>query len=86
MFVVQIAASRSPLSETEKNKLVSPADNVRMVHEDGWYKYQIITGSSYQLTLNKCKLIGISKSFPVAYLSGEKIDMAQAIKMTITNN
>ncbi|MCU4154468.1 hypothetical protein J1N10_00655 [Carboxylicivirga sp. A043] len=86
LFVVQIAASRSPLSETEKNKLVSPADNVRMVHEDGWYKYQIITGSSYQLTLNKCKLIGISKSFPVAYLSGEKIDMAQAIKMTITNN
>lgn len=86
LFVVQVAASRQPLSIKEKSQLIASGDNLRSIQEDGWYKYQIIIGSSYQLTLNKCKLIGINKSFPVAYLNGVKIDMAKAIKMTITNN
>ncbi|MCG8580787.1 MAG: hypothetical protein MI866_12770 [Bacteroidales bacterium] len=86
LFVVQVAASRHLLSEKEKSQLVSPGDNLRIIKEDDWHKYQIIIGSSYQLTLKKCKLIGINKSFPVAYFNGEKIEMAKAIKMTITNN
>ncbi|WP_430813620.1 hypothetical protein [Carboxylicivirga sp. RSCT41] len=86
LFVVQVAASRDLLSEKEKNQLLLPGDNLRIITEDGWHKYQIIVGPSYQLALSKCKVIGISKSFPVAYLNGEKIDMAKAIKMTITNN
>jgi len=79
-FMLQIAASRSPLSPNEVRELNRGADKIRMIREDGWYKYQIVIGTSYQLTLEKWRMIGISKSFPVAYRNNQKTNMSDALQ------
>ena len=80
LFVIQLAASREPLSIEEKEKLNSGSDHIRVIEEEGWFKYQVVVGPSYTLAIEKWKLIGTTRSFPVAYLDGSKIDMAEAIK------
>lgn len=79
-FVIQLAASRKPLSYEEKEKLNTGFDQIRIKEEEGWFKYQIVIGPSYSLAIEKWKLIGKTISFPVAYLNGEKIEMTEALK------
>ncbi len=81
VFVIQVAASRTPLSYKEQQKLKPGAEHLRQIEEEGWYKYQIVVGPSYPLTIEKWKLCGTHISFPVAYLNGEKIEMAEALKI-----
>jgi hypothetical protein len=80
VFVIQLAASKKPLSFHEKKALGNGSDHIRVIEEDGWFKYQIVIGSSYSLAIEKLKLTGTSKSFPVAYWNGKKIEMAKALK------
>ncbi|WP_439182400.1 hypothetical protein [Carboxylicivirga taeanensis] len=85
IFVLQLAASRTPLTSQEIAQLHNGHDRVREIKEEGWYKYQITIGSSYRLTIEKWKMIGATRSFPVAYLNGQKIEMSDALKLTRLN-
>lgn len=79
-FVVQIIASREPVTNQYIQKKYKGNAPWRMVEEDNWYKYQIVTGSSYGEAKNKLKLCEVKGAFIVAYQAGERIPLEQAIK------
>ncbi len=80
-FVVQIAASRDPLSGFQIKQLTkNTAGSIREIQEDQWYKYQLIVGSSYSEARKRWQQIGITKSFIVAYFNNEKIEMTEAFR------
>lgn len=79
-FVVQIVASREPVTKQYIQKKYKGNDPWRMVEEDNWYKYQIVTGTSYGEAKNKLNLCGVKGAFIVAYKAGERIPLEQAIK------
>ena len=79
-FVVQIVASREPVTKQYIQKKYKGNDPWRMVEEDNWYKYQIVTGTSYGEAKNKLNLCGVKGAFIVAYQAGERIPLEQAIK------
>lgn len=80
-FAVQIVASREPVTKQYIQKKYKGNAPWRMVEEDNWYKYQIVTGTSYGEAKNKLSLCGVKGAFVVAYKEGERIPLKQAIKM-----
>lgn len=79
-FVVQIVASREPVTKKYIQKKYKGNDPWRMVEEDNWYKYQIMTGTSYREAKNKLNLCGVKGAFIVAYKAGKRLPLEQAIK------
>ncbi len=81
-FFVQIAASKTPLTDAQIQRLTKGKNEVREIREEGWYKYQIAAGSSYGDARRLKNLLSLNGTFAVAYKNGEKIDIRKAIKMT----
>jgi len=84
-FRLQVSASRTPLSPEEIKSLNTSSDEMIIITEDGWYKYQVIIGSSYRLTLEKWRTVGVTISFPVAYVNNQKANMSEVLQ-TIRNH
>lgn len=82
IFVVQIAASKTPLTDKQIERLKKGNNEVREIREEGWHKYQIVAGSSYSDARRLKNLLNLNGAFAVAYKNGEKIDIRKAIKMT----
>ncbi len=82
MFVLQIAASKTKLSDEKINSIFSGNDYVIEIYEEGWYKYHIVCGNTYDAARRFKNLWGIKNAFIVAYKNNTKIDIRQAIKET----
>jgi hypothetical protein len=81
-FRIQLAASRTLLTKEKASKLCSKPYPIDMAEENGWYKYYIAAGSSYEnakKTLSEC---GADKAFIVAYKDGRKITISEATQKT----
>lgn len=70
-YYVQVAAARLPLGD-DLRKNLCPDNACRMIIEEGWFKYQLYAGTSFQ---DAAKLIEDlnQKAFIVAYSNGRKI-------------
>jgi hypothetical protein len=81
-YFVQIAASLAPLSQEKLNNIYSGDKDVRRIQEEGWYKYQIKAGNTYDAARRLKTRINVHGAFAVAYMNNKKIDIRQAIKIT----
>lgn len=82
VFVLQIAASKSPLIESEIKQLYNGNKQVREIRENGWYKYHIVAGPTYNDVRRLKNLLKIQGAFAVAYQNGIKLDIRKAIELT----
>jgi len=81
-FVIQVSANKKQLDTEQRGKLQQKYGGfIREIEEDGWYKYQIVVGSSYQEAIKKWKEIGTDISFVVPYYNNQKITMTEALKI-----
>lgn len=82
IFRVQIAADRTPLSQSTLRKIYYGQHNVAMIEESGWYKYSIGDFTSYNEANRFRNSSGVGDAFIVAYKDGIKMDMAYAKRGT----
>jgi hypothetical protein len=79
VFIVQIAAHTIPIQESYLRTIYKGKQNIRMVHEDRWYKYYLGPFS----TLNEAKRIltavGVKNAFIAAYEDDKRINVREAI-------
>lgn len=81
VFRLQIAASRSPLSESEIRHKYQGDKEVFMFEEEGWYKYAIGEYTSYFEANHDRKQCGVPDAFIAAYDEGDhKMTLKSAIK------
>ena len=78
-FAVQIAASRVRLTSAQAAQLNSTQYSLTVQFEDGWYKYQILTGKNLQDALSCLENCGTDKAFLVAYKNGRKLILYKAL-------
>ncbi|MFW6328149.1 MAG: hypothetical protein ACOC2F_07555 [Bacteroidota bacterium] len=77
-FRVQIAAHTIPINNKELFEIYQGNMNVRLVKEDGWYKYQIGNYLDYNLARELLNSCNVKKAFIVAYNSkGEKLVLTE---------
>ncbi|MBN1949556.1 MAG: OmpA family protein [Bacteroidales bacterium] len=81
VFRVQIAASRSKISDSELKKLYTGDQDVFMFEEDNWYKYAIGEFNSYYEANQFRRKSGAKSSFIAAYDKGIKMNLMSAIKL-----
>lgn len=79
-FHVQIAASRSPIRTANIQNIYKGSDPVSVILEEGWYKYRIKTGNSYDKALKIKQECGVDQAFIIAYKRAEKITLNQALQ------
>ncbi|NBC82044.1 MAG: hypothetical protein GVY19_01555 [Bacteroidetes bacterium] len=71
-FAVQLAASKQPLSKNVISNIYNGRFPVNMVIENGWYKYQIMAGNSYENAEQIRQSTNVKGAFIVGYANGEK--------------
>ncbi len=79
-FHVQIAASRSPIRVANIQNIYKGSDPVSVVLEEGWYKYRIKAGNSYDKALRIKQECGVEQAFIIAYKRAEKIALYEALQ------
>ncbi|MBN2274979.1 MAG: hypothetical protein JXR41_10080 [Bacteroidales bacterium] len=79
-FHVQLAASKFPIKQDDFSQLYSGSEPVALVIEDGWYKYRIKAGNSYNLAKQIKAGCGVEKAFIVSYKQARKINLYEAIR------
>ena len=86
VFIIQIAASRSPLSENDIQRLYSGPEEVKLRKEDGWYKYQIGHKPTYTQAKEVLKTVRVHGAFIAAYKGSYKYKLWEAIRITREGN
>lgn len=79
IFRIQVAASRIPLSANQLQQLQGDDYPVEMIREDGWYKYQLMGVRDFPDALLLKEKIAAKGAFVVAYNSGVKQRLADAV-------
>jgi hypothetical protein len=79
-FHVQLAASKRSMNANELANLYHGPEPLSLVIEEGWYKYRIKTGNSYDLAQKIKQECGVNDAFIVAYRRAEKISLYEAIR------
>jgi hypothetical protein len=77
-FYVQVAASKVPLHADELMRIYSGNYKTTLIFEEGWYKYRIKAGTSYQEAERIKQGCGVKKAFIVAYDRAVKTALYQA--------
>lgn len=77
-FRIQLAASRTPLSREKVAMLCSKTYRVDMAEENGWYKYHIVAGNSYEDAKKILSECGAEKAFITPYKNGKRITVSEA--------
>ena len=75
VIVVQISASRDPISYTDICKKYKGDQPLNYLFEDGWHKYSFGNFDRFRAANNARKKSGIPDAFVVAYEKGVKIDL-----------
>jgi len=81
-FRIQLAASRTPLSKEKVAMLCSKPYPVELAEENGWYKYHIVAGNSYEEAKKILSECGADKAFIIAYKNGQRITITEATQKT----
>lgn len=81
-FHVQVAASKIPLRADEILRIYPGNYKTTLVFEEGWYKYRIKAGSSYEEAESIKQGCGVDKAFIVAYDRAVKTALYKAINKT----
>ena len=81
-FHVQVAASKIPLRDDEIMRIYPGNYKTTLVFEEGWYKYRIRAGSSYDEAARIKQSCGVEKAFVVAYDRAVKTALYKAINKT----
>jgi hypothetical protein len=79
-FHVQIAASKLPIRQEEFSRIYSGTETVSLIFEEGWYKYRIKAGNSYERATQIKATCGVDKAFIVAYRQARKITLYEALQ------
>jgi hypothetical protein len=77
-FRIQLAASRTQLTKDNIAKLCPKPYQIDRSEENGWYKYYIAAGDSYDHAKKVLRECGVEKAFIVPYKNGLKITIAEA--------
>ena len=77
-FHVQVAASKVPLRADELMRIYSGNYKTTLIFEEGWYKYRIKAGTSYDEAERIKQGCGVEKAFIVAYDRAVKTALYQA--------
>lgn len=85
-YHVQVTASKIPLRSDELSRIYSGNYVTALIFEDGWYKYRIKAGSSYEDAERIKNNSGVSKAFVVAYDRAVKVPLFQAREKSKQNN
>jgi hypothetical protein len=80
IFKVQVAASKTKISQTELAKIYCGNLSVYEVFEDPWYRYSIGNFEDYSEALRLRDRICTPGAFVVAYKNGSKIPVRRAMK------
>ena len=64
----------------EVSKIYQGTEPVSVVLEDGWYKYHVKAGNSYEKALKIKSDCGIEQVFIVPYRRAEKITLSEALQ------
>lgn len=81
-FVVQIAASRIPLTRSQLWAIYPGNLSVEVVHDIAWYRYQI-TGFRIFSEANRVAIeSGIKEAYVIAYIENNEINLVKARELT----
>jgi hypothetical protein len=76
-FYVQLAASKTRMTDLQRTSLCGSPQACREVVENGWFKYQVYAGTDYQQAVDLKNSI-TRNSFIVAYERGMKLKLRDA--------
>jgi len=79
-YYIQIAASATPLSNYALKRLYLIGDEIRIIQEEGWFKYQIPVNGGYEMAHDLITTKNLTQAFVVPYQNGLKINMEDAWK------
>jgi hypothetical protein len=79
-YHVQIAASRYPIKKEDFSSIYTGNETVSLIIEEGWYKYRIKAGNSYELAQKIKTACGVEKAFVIPYKRARKISINEAIQ------
>lgn len=82
IYVVQVAASLSPLNDAQKRQVYRGSEQLKEIQEEGWFKYQIEVGNSFREAMRVRNLSGSKGAFVVAYRNGVKIKLTEAMRIS----
>ncbi|MFW6328256.1 MAG: hypothetical protein ACOC2F_08105, partial [Bacteroidota bacterium] len=80
IYFVQIAASKVPVTGSLIKNIYTGSQPVYEFHENGWYKYRLVGGNSYNEATRLSKQTGVKGAFVVSYYNGKRINIKEAIK------
>jgi hypothetical protein len=76
-FRIQVAASRTPLTREKMANLCSKSYTMGMTEENGWYRYHIVAGNSYEKAKKILRECGVEKAFIVPFKNGKRVTIAE---------
>lgn len=74
-FRVQVAASKTQLTQPELRKLLKGATEIGVIYENEWYKYSIPASASLADSWKMARASGIEGAFVVRYQKGIKLPL-----------
>jgi hypothetical protein len=78
VYRIQVAASRTPFTKDKIEKLCARPYTMGTAEENGWYKYYIVAGNSYQEAKKILRECGVQNAFIVPYKNGRRITISEA--------
>jgi len=76
-FRIQVAASRTPLTKEKVDNLCSKSYTMGVTEENGWYRYHIVAGNSYEKAKKILRECGVEKAFIVPFKNGKRVTIAE---------
>jgi hypothetical protein len=81
-FMVQIAASRTPLSRSQLWAIYPGNLSVEVMNEDGWYKYRIVNFRIFSEANRVALESGVNSAWVLSILDGKPLSLVDAREMT----
>lgn len=79
-FVVQIAASKSPMSSQQLQRVYDGNKEIKLREEEDWYKYQIGRTNEYEQAKETLRETNVQGAFIVPYKGNEKLTLWQVLR------
>lgn len=81
IYIIQIAAHVNEIPDNELRKIYNGDRQVKMMHEDNWYKYYLGPYTTFEEAEIVMKSLQMRNIFMAAYFNGKRIDIGEAMKM-----
>jgi len=81
-YIVQVAASRIPLSRDFVENLYKGQEDIYLRKEEGWHKYQIGHTNSYEQAKRTLRTVDVPGAFIASYKIEDKLKLWEAIRIT----